>query len=191
MKRVFNRFIFLLFILIFTACKELSLEKKIQALYHAEIVIPPSLLSQCHRTHLEQARVTMIVYYDSVGCASCAIGRIAEWNYIRNYYTDSLDGRVASLFIFAPARRHLRKVQIALRDSDADYPIVVDSTGAFLRANPAIPSDRRCHAFLLNRENRVVAIGSPLYNDAVWDLYKRLLPELLRSENKPIQTIER
>ena len=28
MKRVFNRFIFLLFILIFTACKELSLEKK-------------------------------------------------------------------------------------------------------------------------------------------------------------------
>ena len=58
------------------------------------------------------------------------------------------------------------------------YPIVIDSTFAFIEANPDFPTDKRLHTFLLDADGRVIVIGSPKYDDRIWNMYKQVLEQL-------------
>lgn len=53
-----------------------------------------------------------------------------------------------------------------------------DSTAAFVRANPVVPQNEHYHTFLLDRDDRVVLVGSPVGNPRMWELYKRTIEEL-------------
>jgi len=55
----------------------------------------------------------------------------------------------------------------------------IDDRHLFPAANPGIPTDIRFHVFLLDKNNRVTLIGSPLHNESLWNLYKQTIDTLL------------
>jgi hypothetical protein len=39
------------------------------------------------------------------------------------------------------------------------------------------PQEREYQCFLLDKQNRVVMVGNPVYNHAIWELYKKIINE--------------
>ncbi|MDR3093410.1 MAG: hypothetical protein LBU62_02055, partial [Bacteroidales bacterium] len=54
-------------------------------------------------------------------------------------------------------------------------PVYIDKESFFHKKNPNIPSDERMHTFLLDENNKVVLVGSPIRNEMLWELYKELI----------------
>lgn len=83
--------------------------------------------------------------------------------------TDSLlPGKITYLFFCDNA--DLREVRYLLKQAGMDYPVCID-TGHRLNRLNNFPNDRQFQTFLLDRQNRVMAMGNPALNPAVRELY--------------------
>lgn len=68
----------------------------------------------------------------------------------------------------------------ALNETGFRHTIYLDSKGEFERINK-LPQDHIFHTFLLDGDNKIRLIGSPLYNTTFWNRYKTRIQEY----NKP------
>ena len=66
-------------------------------------------------------------------------------------------------------------------DIPFDLPVFYDPDGAFERANPQLPANPLFHTFLLDRDNRVVLVGSPIGNPKMWELCKSTIDRLIEN----------
>ena len=113
----------------------------------------------------------VLTYIDSVGCASCKLQlpRWKEWV----YEVDSLTGgQVPFLFYFHP--KDMKELRYLTRRDGFSYPVCFDEKDELNQLN-RFPSDMTFQTFLLDRNNRVVAIGNPIHNPKVKDLYLSLM----------------
>ena len=113
----------------------------------------------------------VLTYIDSMGCASCKLQlpRWKEWV----HEVDSLtDGKVPFLFYFHP--KDMKELRYLTRRDDFSYPVCFDEKDELNRLN-RFPSDMTFQTFLLDRNNKVVAIGNPIHNPKVKDLYLELI----------------
>lgn len=182
----FYRIVILLFVAACSVCScdRMRLKHNLERFSGSEIVFPPGLqmLLGGRDTVIDgfaDARTRMVVYFDSLGCSSCRVTHMPEWNEVVDYARQS-EGRFGVLFVFSPkqGRRFRHEVRTSLRSSHFDYPVFLDTAGAFPRSNPSIPSDKRFHTFLLDGENRVVMAGSPENNERLWQLYKEEIEKI-------------
>lgn len=113
----------------------------------------------------------VLTYIDSVGCASCKLQlpRWKEWV----HEVDSLTGgQVPFLFYLHP--KDMKELRYLTRRDGFSYPVCYDEKDELNRLN-RFPSDMTFQTFLLDRNNRVVAIGNPIHNPKVKDLYLSLM----------------
>ena len=119
----------------------------------------------------------IVVYFDSMSCQSCSIKRIPEWD----EFIDSLS-RICSdsevIFVLSPKTTDYREARNAMITFSRDYKIALDSMGTFANSNPCLSNDARFHTFLLNPQNEIIIVGSPLNNQAMWNLYKNELARM-------------
>ena len=119
----------------------------------------------------DEADYKVLTYIDSVGCASCKLQlhRWKEWV----HEIDSLtDGKVPFLFYFHP--KDMKELRYLTRRDGFSYPVCFDEKDELNRLNQ-FSSDMTFQTFLLDRDNRVVAIGNPIHNPKVKDLYLDLI----------------
>ena len=113
----------------------------------------------------------VLTYIDSMGCASCKLQlhRWKEWV----HEVDSLTGgQVPFLFYFHP--KDMKELRYLTRRDGFSYPVCFDEEDELNRLNQ-FSSDMTFQTFLLDRDNRVVAIGNPIHNPKVKDLYLDLM----------------
>jgi len=125
--------------------------------------------------------VKMIVWYDSLSCASCQVNRMYEWTDIVAY-ADSFAQWFSIIYLFTPKKEDLGRVNMALNVDNLDYPIFIDQNGSFVKQNSNLPKNRQLHSFLLDKNNRVVLVGSPLYNPSLWELYMRTIQKMIDND---------
>ena len=113
----------------------------------------------------------VLTYIDSVGCASCKLQlhRWKEWV----HEVDSLTGgKVPFIFYFHP--KDMKELRYLTRRDGFSYPVCYDEKDELNRLN-RFPSDMTFQTFLLDRNNRVVAMGNPIHNPRVKELYLDLI----------------
>ena len=113
----------------------------------------------------------VLTYIDSMGCASCKLQlpRWKEWV----HEVDSLtDGKVPFLFYLHP--KDMKELRYLTRRDGFSYPVCYDEKDELNRLN-RFPSDMTFQTFLLDRNNRVVAMGNPIHNPKVKELYLDLI----------------
>lgn len=113
----------------------------------------------------------VLTYIDSVGCASCKLQlpRWKEWVHV----VDSLTGgKVPFIFYFHP--KDMKELRYLTRRDGFSYPVCFDEKDELNRLN-RFPTEMTFQTFLLDRDNRVVAIGNPVHNPKVKDLYLSLM----------------
>jgi hypothetical protein len=122
----------------------------------------------------------LFVYVDSVACSSCRLKIMHEYTKFV-YYHKETGGSFVPLFVFSPPRDKIEEMIQTLKETRFDYPVFIDENQAFPAANPHIPTDNRFHTFLIDKNGKVVLVGDPVNNPALWELYKTTISTLIEN----------
>lgn len=110
----------------------------------------------------------MLVYTDSVGCTSCKLN-LTLWKHYIHEMDSIAPGQVDFVFYFQPKNR--KELAHLLRRNRLEQIVFLDDKGALKKRN-RLAEEMEYQCFLLNKQNRVLAIGNPTLNPKLWDVYK-------------------
>ena len=117
------------------------------------------------------AEYKILVYTDSIGCTSCKL-QLPKWKRMIAEVDSLTGGSVPFLFYFHP--KDSKELRFYLRRDNFTYPVCFEEDDYINRLN-RFPSDMTSQTLLLNKENKVVAIGSPVLNPKIKDLYLEII----------------
>lgn len=118
-----------------------------------------------------EGKYKILSYVDSTGCTSCKLG-LKEWSKYIAQMDSITDGSVKFLFFFFP--KDGTEIFQILRIDKFETPICIDNEDALNKLN-RFPQDERFQTLLLNESNRVLAMGNPIHNPKVKDLYLKII----------------
>ena len=113
----------------------------------------------------------VVTYIDSVGCTSCKL-QLPRWKQLIEEVDSLTGGSVPFLFYFHP--KDLKELRYYTRRDDFTYPVCFDEKDELNQLNQ-FPSDMTFQTFLLDKGNKVVAMGNPVLNPKVKELYLSLV----------------
>lgn len=125
----------------------------------------------------------ILLYVDSIGCTSCKL-QLNKW---REFITevDSLtSGSVPVLFFFHPKDK--RELTYLLKRDEITVPVCLDENDRLNSIN-RFPSSEDFQCFLLNKDNKVVYIGNPIYNLRIKEMYLSLIAPEAHAVTYPSQ----
>ena len=102
----------------------------------------------------------ILTYIDSTGCTSCKL-KLAEWEKFITVVDSIRPHTVQFLFFLCP--KNGMEIYQTLRVERFKHPICIDE-GDYLNKLNHFPADMAFQTFLFDNDNRVVAMGNPLYN---------------------------
>lgn len=123
----------------------------------------------------DENRITVVSYFNSQGCTSCKLKELDMW---KKHMADSTKNlRVKYVFVFGSKLNTLSEVEIKLKQYQFEYPVIIDQNQSFEQKNK-LPKNLTYHTFLLDKNNKVILVGSPIQNDKMWQLYKKTINTL-------------
>lgn len=174
----------LLFFIVFTCFLLIScqisqkkrVEKIIQEWQGKEIIIPTditfkTLIKDTLCSDIWNKPYKVFTYIDSIGCTSCKMG-LLEWKakiLLCHQQKIDLD------FIFAVHSSNFNRFEADVLINNFDFPIIYDYNNDFEKLNHFPPVPYR--TFLLDKDNKVLLIGSPINNPKMWELYKKTITQ--------------
>ena len=117
----------------------------------------------------QQSDYKILFYIDSIGCLECK-SKLHRWKSLIANFDTILPVNIPYLFIFDVKNKN--SVKKILYDNNFDYPICLDIDSKFEKLNQ-IPHDNRLQVFLLNKRNRIIAIGNPVQNESIKNFYMK------------------
>lgn len=113
----------------------------------------------------------IVVYVDSVGCTSCKL-RLSAWKKFMLQVDSLSSDSVQFLFFFFPkSKTEISNILVANRFK---YPVCIDEQDSLNLLNN-IPTEIMFQTFLLDKDNRVVAMGNPVHNPKIRELYLNII----------------
>lgn len=113
----------------------------------------------------------ILVYTDSIGCMGCK-SQLYKWNGLIKEIENEMGDLVSFLFYFQP--KSVEDIQTLFRENKFSYPSYIDTNNELNRLNN-FPTDSRFQTFLLDKDNKVILIGSPVNSPQMWNLYKQMI----------------
>ena len=120
---------------------------------------------------LNASNYKIVSYIDTAGCTTCQL-KLAEWQ----RFMEEVDAAspTHTPFIFYLYPKDVKDLLIEFRREAFDYPVCLDKKNDFNRLNKLAES-KALRTFLLDKENKIVAIGNPIENPNVKKFYLKLL----------------
>lgn len=113
----------------------------------------------------------IMTYVDSTGCVGCKM-RIGGWMEFIDEVKSLTADSISFLFFFHPESEsevlHLLKVE------RFDLPFCIDLDDSMNKLNN-FPDEMSLQTFLLDKDNRVVAVGNPVYSNKIRELYLNII----------------
>lgn len=141
-----------------------------------EIIFPKeSIISIQNSDKINQlftdSEYKILTYIDSAGCTDCKL-KLFLWNEFK-HTVDSLNGMNVS-FIFYSNMRNKNELERLIRRDNFACPIYLDIHDQFYQLNN-ISTDITYQTFLLDKSNKVIAIGNPIHNPQIKKLYLNII----------------
>ncbi len=127
-----------------------------------------SVMTNCNKSKFPY---TILNYVDSTGCLSCRL-QLPKWNEMIEDFDSIAPHKVAYLFVFTPKDKDLL-IDLLKRESFPHF-VYIDETDTLNKMNH-FPKDESFQTFLLDKDDRVLAIGNPIHNPKVKELYKKVI----------------
>ena len=136
---------------------------------------------------LADADYKVVTYIDSVGCTSCKL-QLLRWKLFMQEVDSTLNRPVPFVFYFHP--KDMKELRYITRRDAFVYPVCFDEKDDFNRLNH-FPDEMTFQTFLLDKDNRVAAIGNPVHNPKVKELYLKVLTggEVVKAETLVIYDV--
>ena len=126
----------------------------------------------------EDADSKVVTYIDSMGCTSCKL-QLHRWKQLVAEVDSLTEGRVPFLFYFHP--KDMKELRYLTRRDKFIYPVCFDEQDEINRLNQ-FPSVMDFQTFLLDKDNKVVAMGNPILNPNIKDLYLEVISRKPKSK---------
>lgn len=170
-------FIILVMCVLLPGCdqKKMKLTKLIKEWQGKEILFPPNPEMKLYGQDtlcpdLFGRDYKIVNYIDTNGCTECRM-KLFDWQLLKEE-ADSLHLDVAFIFIaWVNDYEYLENLQ---KINHFDTPILYDRTGKADSLNH-FPEAPGLQTFLLDKNNRIILIGSPVGNETLWNLYKKTM----------------
>lgn len=171
--------LFLASLLIITACQDKKKEEAVSAIKQwigKEILFPKNNVFTIQGTDtidfvLNESDYKIVSYIDTAGCVSCQL-KLAEWKRFMEEVDAVSPTHIPFIFYLYPKK--VKDLLIEFRREAFDYPVCLDEKDEFNRLNKLAES-KALRTFLLDKENRIIAIGNPIENPNVKKFYLKLL----------------
>lgn len=113
----------------------------------------------------------ILVYIDSIGCTPCKF-QTSKWQILIDTCQQS---QLNNSFLFVIHSTNYNELNIDFLIQNFSYPVIYDSKNDFYKLNhfPKEPYQ----IFLLDKDNKVILIGSPINNPKMWKLYKKIISQ--------------
>lgn len=118
----------------------------------------------------QNAQYKVLVYIDSVGCTSCKL-KLPQWEKFMNK-TKLLGKNIPFLFFIHSPNYHL--VRRVIKEEKFNHPICYDEKDSLNILNQFL-QDVNFQTFLLDKNNKVIAIGNPIFNPQIEELYLKII----------------
>lgn len=112
----------------------------------------------------------ILIYIDSIGCSPCRL-QLPEWKTLMNECKQS---NIEISFLFVIHSSNYRPLESEFYFEDFSYPVIYDYNNDINKMNQ-FPKEHNFHTFLLDKDNKVLLVGSPINNRKMWRLYKQHL----------------
>ena len=127
----------------------------------------------------------ILTYVDSIGCVSCKL-QLGRWKALMKELGEAEGNPVKFLFFFSPEKR--RDFLGTLKSEDFVYPVCLDEEDRLNKLNH-FSSEMAFQTFLLDSDNRVLAVDNPIHNPKVKELYLRIIQGEQISQGKESKQI--
>ena len=175
----FRNFVIIFILFFLFSCgnrKEENIATLLQAWNGKEILFPANLTFTAQDKDTIDfsmlGKYKILTYVDSIGCISCKL-QLGKWKTFMKE-VDSLGmNSVRFLFFFSPEKRtnFLRTLKL----DNFTHPICIDEENRLNKLNHFPVADMNFHTFLLNQDNKVLAIGNPIHNPKIKELYLNII----------------
>lgn len=179
-------------ILLGTACQNKKKEEALSIIKQwagKELLFPPNALfttngSDTTNMLLADVDYKVVTYVDSAGCTLCRF-KPGFWQDLMEELEASSGKKIAFLFFLAAKDK-----QELFRDFRRDgfsYPVCVDNAEEFDRLN-GLPTNEHLRTFLLDKANKVLALGNPIEQSRIRKLYTKILIEKTDEQSSILTT---
>lgn len=115
----------------------------------------------------------ILLYTDSTGCTDCKL-QLYKWSTLIEEAETIMPGKISFHFFFQP--KDEKELNFMLRRDNFRQAVYIDRQSKLNGANK-LPDNMSYQCFLLDKDNKVLLIGNPTLNPAVWVLYKQIVME--------------
>lgn len=174
------KYIIAILLLFLVSCKDNKREHALNVLQNwnsKELIFPSELYftingkDSVDYSVSSQSQYKVVVYVDSVGCTSCKL-RLPAWKSFMSQVDSLASNSVQFLFFFFPKNK--TEISNILVTDRFKYPVCIDEQDSLNILNH-IPTEMMFQTFLLNKKNKVVAIGNPVHNPKIRELYLAII----------------
>lgn len=143
---------------------------------NSQIVVPHDLLPMNIRPDRQPPQCfgdtvyKMIVYYSKKECTLCRIQDMLQWREIVSFFQRQDNADI--FFVFDVSKLDPDLAALTLKRTTFDFPVWFDPKGSFQNLNPQIPPDTKLHVFLMDRSNKIILTGNPLFDGGLWESYQ-------------------
>lgn len=130
----------------------------------------------------KEKQYKILNYVDSFGCTACKL-KLAEWNEFITDIDTLTNNSVSFYFYFYP--KNISELFYLIKIEDFKHPVCIDIQDKLNNLNH-FPKDINFQTFLLDKNNKVIAIGNPMHNIEI----KKLYIDILTSNNSFIDQKE-
>jgi hypothetical protein len=128
------------------------------------------ILDSVERIVIADKKYRILQYIDSTGCTSCKL-QLRIWK----RYMEEINSKADFMFYFHP-KTNTEELSLLFSAEEFSQPVYIDVSDSLNKLN-RFPDNPTFQCFLLDRENKVVAIGNPAHNLKIWELYKKIIME--------------
>ncbi len=175
----------LVFMLVMLSCGDKNVKGDLAALMSKEVAFPQMANVTIHGkdttiNDLFESDLKMVIYTDSESCNGCMLSKLYLWQELIDY-SEKYKGKLKFYFIFNPPENE--NIEKNLKTNLLEYPMIIDRKGEFEKLNPQLPKNKALHAFLLDKDNKVIMVGNPLQNTEVEKLFYKEIEKRLGKPN--------
>lgn len=133
-------------------------------------------------------KYSIITYVDSIGCTSCKL-QLKKWQNFHIELDSLTDSSVPIHFFLCPKDK--QEIIVILKHEQFNYPVCIDEKDSLNILNH-FPQEISFQTFLLDKNNKVIAIGNPIHNPKVKELYLKIITgkEQVNNKNRTETSIE-
>lgn len=113
----------------------------------------------------------ILSYISPEECLSCTL-KFDEWNKYMEHVNLVTNNKVK--FVFYVYYGDKKTTLMTLRRYAYNFPIVIDCNDELNQTNQ-LPKDVKFHTFLLDKHNTVMAVGNPILNSKIMNLFNKII----------------